>query len=319
MKNMNPLLEKLQADIAKSLAAVRAEAERMDGAAASVTGGKVAAITVCPVPHQFSNSITAFGTGNFGQPHWTVCAKAARAALEKARADNEAQHAINVPLLENNERVAAQVQAIMGNLGIPASRTTYSYPTPRAKKMVERKVTAGYLADLTAVCRTTDGYLEVKQKCDEFEKRIVSYESAERAKELDIEHAKFREGVERSKLTLLGAMAHKYGCGADFDEVIDAMAARDKYFGLGYWLLRNRNQWHDGPARARRGLELFSIASDEDRLVREEITRLIDEWSGDGRVFRNSPYGFDYLLGKSSADIAIDFGNLEKAGLVPED
>jgi hypothetical protein len=321
MKHMNPLLDKLQADVSKSLAAIRAEAERMDGAAATVTGGKVAAITVCPVPHHFSNAITSFGSSHssYGPPHWTVSAKAARDALAKARADNEAQHDINLPLMENNARIAAQVQLIMGNLGIPAVRTTYGYPTPRAKKMVERRVTAGYLDDLNAVCKTTDGYDAVKQKCDDFEKRIAAFETTERAKELEAERAQERVQAERAKLTLLGALANKYGCEAEYDDVITALAGRDKYFALGYWLFRNRNSWHDGTDRARRGLDLFAVESEDDRLVHEDISGRIDNWSGDGRVFRDSPYGYDYLLGKTDVDIAADFGKLQEAGLVPED
>lgn len=320
MKGMTPLLEKLQADVTKSLAAIRAEAERMDGAAATVTGGKVAAITACPLPHHLSNAITAFGSAHsFGRSHWAVCAKGACIALDKARADIEAQHAINIPLLENNVRVAAQVHLIMGNLGIPASRTTFSYPTPRAKKMVERRVTAGYLDDLNAVCKTSDGYDAAKKKCDEFEKRILEFEAAERSKEQEAERAQARGQADRAKLTLLGAMAHKYGCDADYDDVIAAMAERDKYFALGYWLFRNRNSWHDGPERARRGLDLFNVGSDEDRLVYDDIAGRIDSWDGDGRVFRDSPYGYDYLFGKADGDIATDFGKMQEAGLVPED
>lgn len=112
----------------------------------------------------------------------------------------------------------------------------------------------------------------------------MDFETAERAKEREAERAQAREQAERAKLTLLGAMAHKYGCDADYDEVIAAMAERDKYFVLGYWLFRNRNSWHDGPERARCGLDLFNVGSDEDRLVYDDIAGRIDRWDGAGTV-----------------------------------
>lgn len=320
MKGMTTLLDTLQSSVAKSLEAIRAEAARMDAAAAAVTGGKIADITMCRVPDQLSRPLATFAESHMTfRPHWTRNVAAARELLAQARTDLEAQHAANLPLLDNNRQVTAQVKLIMANIGIPESRRSYGYATARARKMTTTTTRAGYLADLDAACKTTDMYAECVRKLDDFEQRITRYETEEKSKEQLELQAKAREKAERAGLTLLGALAHKYGCDADYDSLIAVLANRDKYFGLGYWLLRNRNSWSDGPDRAQRGLAYFTVETEEDRLVALDVQARIDAWSGDGRVFRDSPYGYDFLLAKADAGIMADFGKLEEAGLVPED
>lgn len=320
MNRMNTLLQGLQGSMEKALGAIREEAQRMDQAAASATGGKVEPIKMCTVPANVSYHIVAFAPSTmYGKPHWTTCAKAARDALEKARADVEAQHAVNLPLLENNKQVVAQVKLIMGNLGVPEVTTRTGFATARARKMTTTRTRAGYIDDLDAVCKTADLYDECMRKLGELEARIKRYETEEAEKERAADRVREQEKVARGQLTLLGALGLKYGCDPEYDDVVSVMANRDKYFGLAYWLYRNRNNWPDGPDRAQRGLDGFDVVTEEDRLVANDLQARIDTWSGDGRVFRDSPYGYDYLFAKADQDIMHDYGRLQEVGLVPED
>lgn len=320
MDTINKLLEGLQTQVTKTLVAVQAEAKRMDDASRAATGGKIAVIKQCEVPRNLSHNISGFGpSSSWVKASWEVCAREARNVLAKGREDLEAQHALNIPLLENNRQVAEQVKLIMGNLGVPAVRTTYGYATPRARKMTTTNHRAGYLADLDAACKTSDGYETCKRQLDEFERRIEAYESAERAKEAQAVREREKEAAERVQLTLLGAMAHKYGCEADFDAIVDAMSKKDKYLGLAYWLERNRINWNEGPSLAKQGLRQFEVETEEDALIEADVRGRIEDWDGDGRTFRDSPYGYDFLYGKSDSDILQDFTKLRNANLMPSD
>ncbi len=323
MEKMNKLLAALQTQVSQSLAVIEAEAKRMDETASAASGGKAVPITMCTVAPKFSGGyIHLFGPDTrFGTRNWRACAKAAREQLEEARKALEAQHQENIPLLANNERVRQQVTLLMTNLGIQPSRVEFGYATPRAKKMTAKSHTAGYVEDLRSVCKTSDGYDAAKRTLDEFEKRIERYEAEEAAKEKDTQAKAAREQREREKLVLLGAMAQKYGCNADFDSLIDAMGELDKYFGLAYALERNRQNWsEDGPDRAAAGLNGFKIESDEDQAIYDSLNHLVENWEGDGRVFRDTRYNYTVLYGMVKHEgLMEDFAKLEAAGLVPTD
>ncbi len=320
MKNMEALLETLQSQLQKSLDGVRAEAKRLSDAADAAMGGKIAAFKPCEVPAQVGHGIQSFGSSSsWIRTSWEVCARNAREVLDKARASLEAQHAANLPLIENNKRVAAQVKLIMNSLGVPDSRTTYRYATPRARKATPSTVTAGYLSDLAAVCPTSDNYDGCKRQLDEFERRIEAFENAEKAKAAEEARQQEQARAARAKLTLLGAMAQKYGCEPDFDDIIDAMGQRSKYFRLGYWLERNRINWNDGPSHAERGLDGFTVETEDDAQVEADVRARIEDWDGDGRCFRDSPYGYGYCYGQVDEDIMRDFDKLRQADLMPCD
>lgn len=320
METINKLLEGLQAQVTKSLQAVQTEAQRMDDASRAATGGKIAVIKSCEVPSSVGRNIALFGpSSSWVKPSWEVCAKEARAVLLKAREDLEAQHAANLPLLENNQRVAQQVKLIMGNLGVPAIRTTYGYATPRARKMTTTNHRAGYLDDLDSACKTNDGYDACKRQLAEFERRIEAYENAERTKEAQLAREREKEAAQRAQLTLLGALAQKYECAAEVDEIVDALAKKDKYFGLAYWLERNRINWNEGPSLAQCGLNQFKVETEEDACIEEAIRERIENWEGDGRTFRDCHYGYDFLYAKADAEVLVDFNKLRDAGLMPSD
>jgi hypothetical protein len=323
---MDKLLSTLQDQLGKSVDAIRAEAERMDAAANTATGGKIEPITPCVVEQRFSTgNISSFGSDRsrlfHANPSWQVCAKAAREALAAAREAIEKQHAINIPLLANNVEVSRQVRLIMTNLGIPEERKTYGYATPRARKMTTTTHVAGYVSDLAAACKTSDNYEGSKRVLDEFERRIERYESEEAAKERAVEAEKAREQVKRDRLVLLGGLAQKYGCEAEYSELIDAMCKRDKYFALAYWSERNRISWfEDGCDRMRTGLNYFTVETEEDEAVYAELEGLCSDWGGDGRVFRDCHYNFGTLYGMvNEQGLLEDLQKLRDAGLFPDD
>ena len=304
----------------QQMAAIRTEAERLDAASKAATGGQVMPVEPCAVPSRISNGvdIAAFGRSAsswIASVNWKVAVEMARKELDDARTALETQHAANLPAIENNLKVIEQVKLIMSNLGVPEKRTTSAFATPRARKMTTTVVRAGYLDDLAGVCKTTDGYDICVSHLERFARRIDEYQRAEQAKEAAAAQAAQKAQVERDRLTLLGALAHKYGCEADAADIIDAMGKRCKYFHLAYWLQRNRADWNDGPHYASVGLNGFVVESDEDKAIHDDVQGRISDWDGDGRTFRDSRYGYDYLYAKAPAELMADFGKLQDAGM----
>lgn len=89
---------------------------------------------------------------------------------------------------------------------------------------------------------------------------------------------------------------------SDVHTIRDVILSKDKYLMLGYWLMRNREDWNDGYGYAEVGLSQFSIDSAEDAEIHASLTDIInrsyEEGGIDGRVFRDCEYSYGYLFGK---------------------
>ncbi len=318
MSAIEKLLQTMQEQFSVSLNKVRAEAGQLVEASQAAAGGKIEDIAMCSVDYKFTRgTVRSFASNVYASA--AVCVAQARSALMTERAALEARHADNVTKLANNVEVVRRVKLLMTSLGIAESRTTYGYATPRARKMTTTKVTAGYVGDLVAVCKTSDNYDACVRALNDFEKQIQRFEQEELQKER-LEAQKVAEArAARERLVLLGGMAHKYGCGADYDQLVETLCNKDKYFALGYWLERNRTNWQDGYARAEQGLAYFSVESAEDAAIVASIRETIDKWDGDGRAFRDALYGYGTMYALAAPDILADFEKLREAGLVPTD
>ena len=322
MTKIDDVLARLEKATAESITAIRQEAGRLEAASHAATGGKTMPLTPCKLPDRIAlgHRIESFEP-NYSSWHprnWRKAVEVARAEGASARESLEAQHATNVTAIENNKRVIEQVKLIMTNLGIPESRNTYGYATQRARKMTTTTVRAGYLADLAAACPTDDSYSTCKQKLDDFERRVLAYEKSEQEKEAAEKREAEKAREERQRLILLGALAEKYGCAPEALDIVEAIGQRNKYFRLAYWLQRNRNDWNDGPSYAQTGLCGFTVETEEDQAIYDDIEPRISDWDGDGRTFRDAHYGYDYLFGKVEPELLTDYQHLVDAGALPE-
>jgi len=326
MSKIEDQLSRMQKSVEEGLESIRKEAARLEEASLAATGGKAMPITPCKAADRAGAYIYTFSPGystssfyGSSRVNWKAAAAAAREYLAAARKDLEEQHAANMPAIENNRKVIEQVKLIMANLGIPEIRTTWGYATARAKKMTQKSVRAGFLDDLAAACPVLDNYETCKQRLADFERRIESYEREEAAKEVAAEREAQKVQAERAKLTLLGALAHKYGTSPEGYDILEAMGKKNKYFHLAYWLQRNRSNWNEGPSHAQTGLHGFTVETPEDQEIYDDIESRITDWDGDGRTFRDSPYGYDFLFGKVDAELMADYESLADAGLISED
>jgi hypothetical protein len=328
MNNITQTLDKLQKQLSEALQtatlSIQTEADRLDALANDNAGGTILTLTRCELPQEIARGVPLDHIsglpGRYHYPTWQQNVKRARELLIEARRNIEVRHQENLPVIENNKAVAQHVKRIMTNLGIPESRTTYGYATARAKNMTRRTVTSGYVTDLAEVCKTEDGYKACCNHLDSFESRINSYEAEHRKAEASAQSVALKQKAARDSLVLLGQLSAKYACEASTPAIIEALCERDKYFALGYWMMRNRADWNDGPAKAQQGLGyFFPLISDEDQAINAEITALCEDWDDDGRVFRDCTYNYDTLFARADGEILLDFRALEAAGVANDD
>ena len=87
----------------------------------------------------------------------------------------------------------------------------------------------------------------------------------------------------------------------------NALLKRCKYMRLAHYLRKNRNDWSDGPDFARQGLDGFSAETPQDQEILRDLCPLVEDWDGDGRVFRDTKWSYDALFGLVNPDLLADY------------
>lgn len=218
--------------------------------------------------------------------------------LEKYEKDCEVVIAQNKEIQVYNQAIAAKVNSIMKELGVPDTYFTKEYKSPRSTKATEVKHSAGYLGDLQRLLGSppqpsVNVVSKRKELQDEYNKRIRGIQEAQR--KLEQEEAKRKA---EQDLMLLRAKYTPDNSGSDKYEVLHAILSKNKYLYLAHYLHMNRNDWNDGYDYAERGLDGFTVETPEDEKIYTEIRSLIDDSDYvDGRIFRDCNYSYDYLYG----------------------
>jgi len=83
----------------------------------------------------------------------------------------------------------------------------------------------------------------------------------------------------------------------DWEDLLDIVINKNKYLYLAYYLEKNRGDWNDGYSYAETGLDNFTIENELDQDIHNDIYSYIENWDGDGRVFRDCNYNYSYLYG----------------------
>jgi hypothetical protein len=77
-----------------------------------------------------------------------------------------------------------------------------------------------------------------------------------------------------------------------FDHVINL----DKYVRLSHYLRKNREDWSEGPDYAKMGIGSFKVETTRDQEIHDEIWSYINDWDGDGRIFRDCEWNYDAIF-----------------------
>lgn len=201
----------------------------------------------------------------------------------------------NKAALENNTKVFKATVDLLKSLGL--KEEVYFYKTSRSKERTNKR--SEWLLELGNVIKRDDGWEKIERAYQEHKNQIQKWR--EEIQNIKDKKDKEQKDLERKQIIerTLAVLAIKYGCDlqADVYDILDVILNKNKYLRLAHYLMMNRNDWNDGCSYAEEGLSKFVIESDIDREISEEIFSYIDNWEGDGRVFRDSVCGYDYLFG----------------------
>ena len=238
----------------------------------------------------------------------------ADAAVKAAREEVARVEALNAPAIENNNRLVTQIKDLMTRLGFTEMYSTYEFPTARSRNRKEVRHTAGYIHDIQRV-RPHPNTEETKRIINEYESRIAMYINGEKEKEdkersdadakvfdqLINNNPQVVEFLMKSGINIMTMLAEapagrKRAVIKDaLEEVMENALAKDKYLRLAYALECNRNDWNDGPNFAEGGLNSFEVVTKQDEEIYTEISGRIEDWDGDGRVFRDCKWNYSAL------------------------
>lgn len=208
----------------------------------------------------------------------------------------------NDVILENNRKIVASITELMNFYGIPKTyRVLDSKSRARFPKSIEK--TSGWVVDLQMHVKTDDGRNNVIKKIKGFEETIntIRAQIVENEKKLKEEKQKELDemAAEENRQVFLIQMIKKYDLAPNTSasNLFDFFMKSNKYLALARSLEKNRLDWSDGYEYAQDGLDKFCVLVEnemDDRIIKN-IQNAIDDWDGDGRVFRDIDWSYGTL------------------------
>ena len=214
--------------------------------------------------------------------------------------------------IENNKIIREKIALMMEHAGISASYSEYDFPSSRSRKRDWVRKTAGWVNDLNrCVPIVIEGTKQDIDKMNEKVERLYNKACAELRQREKQRALKEEEVKSAHVLALLRAKYCPDNPFAEASDVLDSLLEKNKYLMLAYHLECTRNDWSEGFDTAKYGLSKFSIDTPEDQKIYDDIQGCFD--CEDGRVFRDTEYGYGYLYSKvEDNELMSDFKTLCK-------
>lgn len=209
------------------------------------------------------------------------------------------QHELNLPAIQNNLKIQQGIVKMMEKFGVKGSWSTYEYKSSRSRSKIEVKHSCSWFSEVSRFIKTSDGFSGIESEHKKFLETIEKWK-AEQTKKLQLKQREIEQKEqELVKSRTLAQLQVKYGLPpiAEFKHIRDVLLEKNKYLHLAYWLERNRGDWNDGYRYANIGLDGFKIETETDELIYKDIQSYIDDWDGDGRVFRDCEWNYSVLYG----------------------
>jgi hypothetical protein len=233
--------------------------------------------------------------------------------LEEMKVKADATHAANLPKLESNQKVFDKIVFLMKQAGIPDSYTTQE-KSGRSYRSKTVRHAAGYLEDLSRHVKLSDGYDSVEDAYKRHKAALEEYLNKRRAADQEEQRKQEAEKKKIEADRALGIWIGKLGLDikASWYDILNAVLTKNKYLHLAHYLAKNRGDWSDGYSYAETGLNGFTVEpnNDRDEAIRDEISGLISDWDGDGRVFRDCHWNYDTIFALVPADIKQEYDAL---------
>jgi MFS superfamily sulfate permease-like transporter len=226
----------------------------------------------------------------------------------------EETHKTNLAAIENNKLVKEKVAFVMGQIGMPTTYSKTYYKTNRSRTPTTETVRAGWFDDLQRIA-VSDGYeakISAAKQAFESLKKKAAQEIEELRKQ---EQIKEKEEKAKKEVLAKSRLQVKYGLteDSDWDEVLEALDKKDKYFMLARAMNDVRNDWNEGFGRVQYAISNFATETPEDEEIYGEIHTLAYESEDiDGRCFRDCEYNYSVLYAKVDEDLMKDWETLKE-------
>lgn len=225
----------------------------------------------------------------------------------------EETHKTNLAAIENNKLVKDKVAFVMGQIGMPSTYSKSYYKSNRSRNMTTETVRAGWYDDVARIA-VSDGYeakiSAAKQAFESLKKK------AEDEKRLIREQEQVKEKEEKARKEVLAKarlqVKYKLTEDSDWDEVLEALDKKDKYFMLARAMNDVRNDWNDGFGRVEWAISRFDVETEEDKEIEAEINQILESEEDDGRIFRDCAYNYSELYAKANPEIMQDYETLKE-------
>lgn len=263
---------------------------------------KVMPVTPCGYVSKCMSSPSSYASefSSYSKPTPARVATRALAALDEARKKDVATHEANLPSIENNLAIVAQVEAIMAAIGMPKK---YSERDTNSRARYPKTITkeAGYLGDLRRHVPTSDGFDSATLTYNSLLTRYKEYETQAKAQEIEAQRRLECEQaavIEKRKADMVLAgilLRYELPVDSSWEDVLEALRSRDQRLDLAVAMNQTRNDWNDGPYRVRDALGRFTITTDEDKNIAADVAECLYDFE-DGRVFRDTTWNYSALF-----------------------
>lgn len=236
----------------------------------------------------------------YGEKTTARAATLALQQLENARALDVATHEKNLPAMENNRLIAAQITALNVAVGMPQR---WSERDLKSRSRYTKTIghDAGYITDIRRECKTDDGFDAATVQYERMLKLYREYEGEGKREAETAARAKEREqaaALEKRKADIeLAAMLLRYSLPIEstWSDVLEALRRRNQRLDLAVAMEQTRGDWSEGPYRVRGAMERFTIRDNEDKDIANNVLGCMDDFE-DGRVFRDTRWSYDALF-----------------------
>lgn len=241
--------------------------------------------------------------------------------LEKAELERLkviAEHEVNIPAIENNQKVREKITQIMKDIGIPNNYSTSEFKTQRSRTKTTTTHSAGYLGDLQRNVPVSDESERmltlIKSAVDSLKRHADTLKGTIRK---ELQEA---EKTEKAKKEILAKarLQVKYNLDEDFEwsDVLDVLDKKDKYFMLARAGEETRGYWGEGFGKVEYALDRFIVETEEDKEIEKEYAEILEEHNNgdceDGRIWRDCQFNYSYLYSKVDTDLMTDYNTLRE-------
>lgn len=248
--------------------------------------GVIRELKPCPLRAiVYSNSSHIYGSPEAAK-------NAAMAVLESAKEVEKE----NAAIAAENATILQRLKAIITNAGIKAR---VPVRRGRGRSLKTEWEDSDWAAALSHGIRTGTDW---RSTMELYNRWVHECDSAIKAREEAVAATKRAEEARVAKLRndlALAVIAERHGLPVDTPayDVLSALLEKDKYLRLAHGMQLTRGDWSDGPWATKQALQDFVVVSDQDAAIAANIQSHLDDWDGDGRIFRDCEWNYGRVFG----------------------